>query len=419
MKNRIGLHLEHAQPTAESSVAWALFDAESRLLDRGVSTLARVRADAGPAADEAEIFAYVLGTGVMMTEVNIPSRQAKHMRKALPYMIEEHVIGDLRQTHLAVGPQQPAGSVAVAVVAHAQMIAWLEALHGAGLSPTALIPEQLLLPREPGSIYVHIHRERALVRLADCLGLVVAPENLALVLELALSQHPLPCSRIELSACADAPADVECADVLGQQVERRLERPVVRSNYRESLVELLSLGAHAPQVCLNLCRGGYRMDPRGADERAQWRRAGAAIAAGLALFVAVNVAAGAILESGAQRTRGAAQALFHEMFPEERRIINLRRQAESRLAAARAGGGDAIAALAALGRVMAAPEAAGVRLQGLEYEATDGALSAALSASSLEQLYQLEKLPGAAGATLLAPAEEAGTASARLELRAR
>ena len=103
----------------------------------------------------------------MLTEVNIPSRQAAHLRKALPFMIEEQLAGDLRQTHLAVAPHRHGDSVPVAVVAHAQMIAWLEALHATNLSPLTVIPEQLLLPREPGSISAHIHGDRALVRLGD------------------------------------------------------------------------------------------------------------------------------------------------------------------------------------------------------------------------------------------------------------
>jgi len=420
-KNWIGIHIEEAHPAQTSIASWALFDNLFNLIDHGCSPLASVRAQAGPEADDADVYAYVLGSVVMLTEVNIPSQQVAHLRKALPFMIEEHVIGDLRQTHLSVATKRYGDAVPVAVVSHEQMIAWLEALHLAGLSPVAVIPEQLLLPREPGSLFVHVHRDRALLRLGDCRGAVVALENVAMILELALAERALPCSRIELSACADSVDDMNRGDSLAAEIGSRLDRPVVRTNYEESLVELLSITARSPQTHINLCQGGYRADPRSAENRAAWQRTWMTAAACLLVFVLASLGAGYFIEVQARASQGEALALFREMFPDEKRVINLRRQAEARLGATVSAGRGALGAMSALAAALASPEGTGVSLKALDYKASEGALNATVGARSLETIYALEKrITGAGGdATVQSPTEEGGLASAKLQLRTR
>jgi general secretion pathway protein L len=420
-KNWIGIHIEEAHPAQTSVVSWALFDNLFNLIDHGSSPLASVRAQAGPEAGDADVYAYVLGSVVTLTEVSIPSQQAAHLRKALPFMIEEHVIGDLRQTHLAVATKRYGDSVPVAVVSHEQMIAWLEALHVAGLSPVAVIPEQLLLPREPGSLFVHVHRDRALLRLGDCRGAVVALDNVPMVLELALKERALPCSRIELSACADSLDDMNRGDALAAEIGARLDRPVVRTNYEESLVELLSITARSPQTHINLCQGGYRADPRSAENSAAWRRTWMTAAACLLIFVLTSLAAGYYIEARTRATQAQALAMFREMFPDEKRVINLRRQAEARLGAAVSAGKGPLGAMSALAGALSSPDSSGISLQALEYKASEGALNATIGARSLETIYALEKrITGGGGdATVQSPTEEGGLASAKLQLRTR
>jgi general secretion pathway protein L len=418
MNSWLGIHLESNQPGGATVVHWVLHDGE-RQLALGSDELDSVRAAAGPAAEKAEVHVFVQGSGVMLTEVNIPSRNATHLRKALPFMIEEQLAGDLRKTHLAVAPHRSGDTVSVAVVAHAQMIEWLEALHAANLSPVSLIPEQLLLPREPGSISVHIHRNRALVRMEDYSGVVVDLENLVLIVELALNQRAIPCSRIEISSCAGCDEDERQADALGTAIAERLDRPIRRTSYQEPLVELLASEARHPRQCLNLCQGGYRMDARGGDRASRWRVTRIVAAACILVFVIACYAGGVLMEWRARAVHEQAVALFLEMFPDERRVINLRRQAQARLRAAGSGADESLHRVAALAGVLESAELAGIRLQTLRFDGNAGALSAELSAPSLTKIDMLGEMLVAAGmnSKVLSASEEDGVASARLELR--
>lgn len=419
MKTWLGVHLDAARPDRDTVVAWALYEGERRPLAHGIAPLDRVRAEAGAAAERAAVHVYVQGRVVNLTEAQIPSRQAAHLRKALPFMVEEQIAGDLRQTHLALAPQRFGDAVPVAVVAHAQMIAWLETLHAVKLSPTALIPEQLLLPREPGAVSVHLNGARALVRLGECRGFVVEIENLATMLDLALHRHEVPCSRIELSACAESREDMVRADALAASLEERLERPVVRRNYQESLVELLSSQVPGPPAPLNLCQGGYRMSSATSEQLRQWRVAGIGAAASLAIVVLGCIAAGIYMDAQAGAARAEAETAFRQMFPQERRIVNLRRQAESLLATDTGIPNVAMQGLAALSTALGEDAGRGIRLQAVRYEAEGGALTGDLQAESLSQIDRLEQLLAGSGlgARVLAASEEGGVANARIELR--
>ncbi len=418
-KNWLAVHLEHKLPDENTVVAWALMDPANKLINQGQGPLGRVRVQAGHAAERAEVVVFVPGSAVNLAEVNIPSRQSAHLRKALPYMIEDHVAGDLRQTHLAISAQRFGDSVPVGIVAHAQMIAWLEVLHSAGLSPVSMIPEHLLLPREPGSIFVHVHWSRSHIKLGISRGIVVENENVALMLGLALKQRAMPCSRIEISACAASPEDIARADLLASEVEQSLQLPVRRTNYSETLVELLAHQARGGDPVLNLCQGGYRPSSGRGDSAQDWGMAWSAAAAGFALFAAVSLGVAWNLDAKARDTYDDSVKQFRRMFPDEHKIVNLRRQAERRLAAGTSRGGAGVRALATLAAAMATPELAGVVVKSLRFDATTGSLGAEVSSPDMARLDKLGQVLGGQGASarVLSASEENGVASARLELR--
>lgn len=418
-KNWLAVHLEHKLPDENTVVAWALLDAGNTLLTQGQGPLGRVRVQAGHAAERAEVLVFVPGSAVNLAEVGIPSRQSAHLRKALPFMIEDQIAGDLRQTHLAMAPQRFGDSVPVGIVSHSQMIAWLEVLHSAGLSPVAMIPEHLLLPREPGSIFVHVHWSRSHIKLGECRGIVVENENVALILGLALGQRAMPCSRIEISACATSADDIARADLLAIEVEQTLQLPVRRTNYSETLVELLARQARSGDPVLNLCQGGYRSTSGRGDSEQNWRAAWLAAAAGLAFFAVTCLFSGWSLDRRAREAHDEAVAQFRRMFPDERRVINLRRQAEARLASGTSGGGSGVSGLAALAKALSAEESAGVDLKSLRFERSSGGLGAELSAPSIAQIDRLGKVLTDAGVSsrVLSASEEGGVAIAKLELR--
>src|SRR5687767_385602 len=91
------------------------------------------------------------------------ARQRRQLEQALPFAIEEHLAAPVESVHVAPVALDSGDSLVVAVVARAQLDAWLAALRGAGIEPDRLIPESWLLPYEEHAT-VLVDGERAVLR---------------------------------------------------------------------------------------------------------------------------------------------------------------------------------------------------------------------------------------------------------------
>lgn len=113
---------------------------------------------------ESRVVALAPGEAVLLTEVVVPTRNPSKLRRALPYAVEERLVGDVADQHVVPGVPDRDGRVSAAVVARHRLSGWLDRLGGAGLEPEALYPESLALPLEDGHTVVLLEDGRSLVR---------------------------------------------------------------------------------------------------------------------------------------------------------------------------------------------------------------------------------------------------------------
>ncbi|MDH3577925.1 MAG: type II secretion system protein GspL [Gammaproteobacteria bacterium] len=102
------------------------------------------------------VIVLVPATEVLTTTVEIPIRSGPRLRAALPFALEENLADDIDTLHFASGVRRENGKLPVAVVARAKMDEWLDALDGAGISATRIIPENYGLARIPGTMSILI-----------------------------------------------------------------------------------------------------------------------------------------------------------------------------------------------------------------------------------------------------------------------
>lgn len=101
---------------------------------------------------------------VLLTGVTLSARSQTQLLRALPYAVEDTLLAPVEDLHFVpvpVGGLQ-GDRLAVLVVAHARLRAWLDRLGADGIRPDVLMPETLALA--PGSVL--IESDRALVRAA-------------------------------------------------------------------------------------------------------------------------------------------------------------------------------------------------------------------------------------------------------------
>jgi general secretion pathway protein L len=81
----------------------------------------------------------------ILTSVTLPTRSRSKIAQALPYALEDRIVGDPEALHYAWQPEGD-GSVSVAITNRARIQQWLEGLKQAGLRPDSLSPATLLIP---------------------------------------------------------------------------------------------------------------------------------------------------------------------------------------------------------------------------------------------------------------------------------
>jgi type II secretion system protein L len=140
---------------------------------------------AAAVAREAELILVVPAQRVLLQDVAFATSERRLLRQTLPYDLEEQLIDDVDRQHFALGAID--GSlVPVAIVEKEWLTAWLLRCDQAGLDIKSVLPEQLLLPWQPGCWSLWPTDERWLVRVDRYRGFALEPASAALALQLML-----------------------------------------------------------------------------------------------------------------------------------------------------------------------------------------------------------------------------------------
>ncbi|MEG1117633.1 MAG: type II secretion system protein GspL, partial [Janthinobacterium sp.] len=89
---------------------------------------------------------------VTLLRLKTPPLAGARLRAALPGLVEEHILGDTQDCLLAAGAPDAAGMRTVAVAQRAWAEVLVKALLAQGARKVALLPSQLCLPLQPGSV---------------------------------------------------------------------------------------------------------------------------------------------------------------------------------------------------------------------------------------------------------------------------
>lgn len=109
----------------------------------------------------------------LLTHVTLPTRSRAKIQQALPFALEDQIIGEPEQLHFAYRILE-GNSLAVAVTARERMQAWLSQLTDAGLGPTGFCPAILALPLDAGSWSIAFHEGDIWVRTGTSSGFTCA-----------------------------------------------------------------------------------------------------------------------------------------------------------------------------------------------------------------------------------------------------
>ncbi len=107
----------------------------------------------------------------LLTQVSLPTRSRAKIQQALPFALEDQLIGEPDQLHFAYRVLD-SGILAVAVTSRARLQAWIGQFTDAGLRPTSLCPAQLALPLIGDSWSAAFYEDEIWVRSGPASGFV-------------------------------------------------------------------------------------------------------------------------------------------------------------------------------------------------------------------------------------------------------
>lgn len=305
---------------------------------------------------------------VLSLTCEVPGRSIGQVRRALPFVVEEFVTTDIESMHLASGELRRGGPIRVNLIERGLLEDWLTCLAALDLRPGYLFSEAELLPVDERQASVLLEDDRVLVRTVDQAA-AVDRENLNLAI------GALDVDRVVV--VFGTLTDIE----LGQ-LAQDVEVETVQTPGASTVLEYVAVHWRTADA-VNLLQGEYRARQPADPGWRRWQTVAALAAAWVAVALISMTAQALYADHRADELEARTMALYREIFPEERRVNNPRRQLQAKLGER---ADDGSAGLLDLLGPLAANVRSGARISSLSYDENRGQLAVDLFTDSYDAL---------------------------------
>ena len=341
---------------------------------RGLAELVDPETDWLQTADNLVVI--VPGDYVLGVSCEVPGRSAGQIRRALPFVVEEFVATDIEAMHLAAGEIQRGEPVRCCLVDRSLLEDWLVCLSEIGLSPGHMTAEAELLPAAEGQVSVLLEARRALLKTLDQ-SATVDRSNLMMALE------SLTADKLLLVNGDPAALDFEL---------ERLEGLTILTGDDEdaeagSTLAYLANRWLADGDGVNLLQGAYLPKRPVNPVWARWQGVAALAAAWAGVGIIAMIVEGLWAGAQADRLQAESEALYRDIYPQERRITNVRRQMQAKLGVRSGGDGTGFTEYLA---ELSAALGQGATVTGLNYNDARDELGADLIVRSYDDAESLQ-----------------------------
>lgn len=239
------------------------------------------------------------GEHITSKVVTVPKGSKRHIHQALPFLLEDELAAPVEELHFSFSKPNSESLVLCTMIAKSLLENYLEQLASVDIYPAILIPDYWLLP-ESNSPQLAESNHRLLIRLADNTGMVFPSHLPHALLNEALPTKSLPNKSLQSEDSGDL-----------------------------SIPPLNEL--HVNAAPLNVLQGDYA-PVASSQNQSLWLRP-TAIAAGICILVFMSyfLAAGYYFNQQAQTMTQEAKTTYQQLFPNETRIVDIRRQMTAHL----------------------------------------------------------------------------------------
>ena len=263
---------------------------------------------------------------ILITSVNIPTRNRQRLIQAIPYSLENELTEDIDDLHFAAGIMDSESTTPVAIISRQKLAEWLDKLDSAGVEPLGLYPDLLGLPLDSDSWSLYQDDENLQIRTQANLGFSVDAINGDEFLKLALQQagETAP-KKLTLYNLKGNPPSLDL-----ESIAPECEIIVKEIDSFSHLTTLLGNSLNEKEQ-INLLQGEYqRVDKM----TLQWKRWLPAAVLGLilvALSIGTSVQEYFNYKQQSTELHTQIRQTFQQAFPNVKRIVDPRVQMEQQL----------------------------------------------------------------------------------------
>lgn len=285
----------------------------------------------------ARVAVLIPSTDVLLTSTMLPTQNRQKMLKALPYALEDQLMGDLEELHFALGVRDADGVVHTAVIEKEVMDKWQAALHKEGLVADYLIPDVFAMPVGEGQWQVLQDDEQVLVRVDANKAFSVDAYNAGLTMELLLKEQK-----------ERAPQTIAAWNINGQlrdeyQIEAgeaALAITVERQQSEKGLLGIVAEHGFDPKQAINLLQGVYSRREQMGKYFKPWRTTAILLGVWFVILWGMLLAENISLQAKSDKQRDEMVTLYKQAFPGSKNIPKPKAQMEAKLKELRGGGGS-------------------------------------------------------------------------------
>jgi general secretion pathway protein L len=281
------------------------------------------------ALSQRETILLIPAESTLTARVFVPSRKPAHIRAAIPHLIEEWTLTNSESLHLSNGERFEDGHVAVTAIDRNYFSQVVHAVDSSQFNCRTIYTDASLLPYTPNTLTLLIDSARVLLRWN-------AEQTGALEINALIPFLTALCKRqsfeiIEILSTAGTSGD-NIDDI--EHCLASLMKNVIPIR-RHTVPSLLYFCADQIKIAslhpINLRQREFTPQRTQFKQWQRWQPLAIAAAICLVLQIGLNVIAGWRFDRQADKTHEQAVQIYRELFPDDKRIVNLRQQFQNHL----------------------------------------------------------------------------------------
>jgi general secretion pathway protein L len=166
----------------QDALTWVTFEVETGIKRSGAVGNAEELAQL---AANKEVIIVVSAQDVLLASAKLPKMNRSRLAQALPYALEEQLIGDVELLHFAPAESEVEGVLPVAIVAKEKMQAWKDVLQNWNIKADSLVSQVFTLPVQDKT-WTLVLQEMAILRMGNYQGFACDINNINEMLNIAL-----------------------------------------------------------------------------------------------------------------------------------------------------------------------------------------------------------------------------------------